>query len=254
MSRRILVGAQSPPAAVNRVDAAASVSHDNVLECGNEDWGALHDSDGDIQLVKSQTASRSLALSVGPAAISWSVDAGFHHRKDPLLALSTHTRPKKNNLDRSTVSVSPEAHVEEISNKCAQNLLSIIIPQSSQTVLKQRHLKLALLNTRSLNNKSLILNELIIDNFQLSTLNNLDFLCITEIWHKPLDYFSPNQITPTGFTYTDKPCPENRGGGVVAIHRKDIKITTVPIPAVNSFEHLVFKLSGPTPLVSAITC
>lgn len=43
------------------------------------------------------------------------------------------------------------------------------LPQSSQPITKQRHLKLALLNTRSLNNnKSLILNEFITD-------TNLDF-------------------------------------------------------------------------------
>ena len=119
------------------------------------------------------------------------------------------------------------------------------LPQSSLPITKQRHLKLALLNTRSLNNKSLILNEFITD-------NNLDFLCITETWHKPLDYFSLNQTTPTGFTYMDKPRPEGRGGGVAAINRKDIKTSTVSIPAARSFEHLTFKFSGPTPLVTAI--
>ncbi|TKS65252.1 RNA-directed DNA polymerase from mobile element jockey [Collichthys lucidus] len=115
------------------------------------------------------------------------------------------------------------------------------LPQSSQPVMKQRHLKLALLNTRSLNNKSLILNEFITD-------NNLDFLCITETWHKPLDYFSLNQTTPTGYTYMDKPRPEGRGGGVAAFYRKDIKTSTISIPATPSFKHLTFKLSGPTPL------
>uniref|UniRef100_A0A8P4G516 Reverse transcriptase domain-containing protein n=1 Tax=Dicentrarchus labrax TaxID=13489 RepID=A0A8P4G516_DICLA len=119
------------------------------------------------------------------------------------------------------------------------------LPRSSQPFTKQRHLKLALLNTRSLNNKSLILNEFITD-------NNLDFLCITETWHKPLDYFLLNQTTPTGYTYIDKPRPEGRGGGVAAIYRKDIKTSTISIPAAHSFEHLTFKLSGPTPLVTAI--
>ena len=50
----------------------------------------------------------------------------------------------------------------------------------------------------------------------------------------------------------DKPRPEGRGGGVTAIYRKDIKTSTISIPAAHSFEHLTFKLSGPTPLVTAI--
>ena len=76
----------------------------------------------------------------------------------------------------------------------------------------QHHLKVALFNTRSLNNKSLILSEYITD-------NNLDFLCLTETWQKPLDYFSLNQVTPTGYTYMDKPRTEGRGGGIAAIYR-----------------------------------
>ncbi|KAE8298225.1 hypothetical protein D5F01_LYC02717 [Larimichthys crocea] len=111
--------------------------------------------------------------------------------------------------------------------------------------MKQRHLKLALLNTCSLNNKSLILNEFITD-------NNLDFLCIAETWHSPLDFFSLNQTTPTGYTYMDNPRPEGRGGGVAAFYRKDIKTSNISIPAARSFEHLTFKLAGPTPLVTAI--
>jgi len=52
------------------------------------------------------------------------------------------------------------------------------LPKAPQPVQTQPHLKLALFNTRSLNNKGLILNEFITD-------NNLDFLCITETWQKP---------------------------------------------------------------------
>ncbi|XP_010774485.1 uncharacterized protein [Notothenia coriiceps] len=109
----------------------------------------------------------------------------------------------------------------------------------------QRHLRAALLNTRSIHNKSHILNEFIKD-------NNLDFLYLTETWQKPLDYFSLNQITPAGFTYIDKPRPQGQGGGIAAIIRKEIKATIIPIPDASSFEHLIFKLSGPTPLVTAI--
>nr|XP_029137828.1 uncharacterized protein LOC114921708 [Labrus bergylta] len=46
--------------------------------------------------------------------------------------------------------------------------------------------------------------------------------------------------------------PPRRGGGVAAVYRKDIKTTTIPIPAFDSFEHIAFKLFGPTPLVTAV--
>ncbi len=50
----------------------------------------------------------------------------------------------------------------------------------------------------------------------------------------------------------DKPRTEGRGGGIAAIYRKKVKTTTISIPPAPSFEHLIFKLSGPCPLVTAI--
>ncbi|XP_034006046.1 uncharacterized protein LOC117498087 [Trematomus bernacchii] len=130
-------------------------------------------------------------------------------------------------------------------NKQHVNLTNLLpLPRSTQPLPMQRHLRAALLNTRSIHIKSHILNEFIKD-------KNLDFLYLTETWQKPQDYFSLNQITPAGFTCIDKPRP-TRGGGIAAIFRKEIKTTKISIPEVSSFEHLIFKLSGPTPLVTAI--
>ncbi len=50
----------------------------------------------------------------------------------------------------------------------------------------------------------------------------------------------------------DKPRTEGRGGGIAAIYRKKVKTTTISIPPTPPFEHLIFKLSGPCPLVTAI--
>ena len=112
-------------------------------------------------------------------------------------------------------------------------------------VLTHSHLKIALFNTRSLNNKGLLLNEFITD-------NNLDFLFLTETWQNQQDYFSLNQTTPPGYSYMDKPRHHGRGGGIATIYRKDITTSVITIPAPPSFEHLVFKLSGPKPLVTAV--
>ncbi|CAJ1050928.1 LOW QUALITY PROTEIN: uncharacterized protein LOC116399339 [Xyrichtys novacula] len=107
------------------------------------------------------------------------------------------------------------------------------------------HLNLALFNTRSLTSKGLILQDFIMD-------NKLDFLFLTETWHKPLDYFSLNQATPTGYTYIDKPRLEGRGGGIATIHNKDLKIISLSMPTVSSFEHVALKLPGSPPLIIAI--
>lgn len=106
-------------------------------------------------------------------------------------------------------------------------------------------LKFSLFNTRSLTDKGPILNEFITD-------NNIDFLCITETWQKPMDYISLNLTTPPGYSYMDKPRLDKRGGGLAIIHRQHIKTSLVTIPTSSSFEHLVFKLSGPKPLVTAL--
>ncbi|CAL9708038.1 unnamed protein product [Knipowitschia caucasica] len=119
------------------------------------------------------------------------------------------------------------------------------ISTSALTLSQQKPLKLSLLNTRSLNNKSHILNEFITD-------TQLDLLCITETWQKPLDYFSLNQATPQGFSYIDQPRTSGRGGGIAAIHRQSLKLKPLPIPAILSFEQLSFKLLSPSPLVISI--
>ena len=119
------------------------------------------------------------------------------------------------------------------------------VPTSSAHISKQKPLNIALFNTRSLNNKSLILNEFITDNI-------LDLLCLTETWQKPLDYLTLNQTTPAEYSYMDNPRTKGRGGGIAAIHRQDLNPRPLPIPAAPSFEHLVFKLPGPKPIIIAI--
>ena len=116
------------------------------------------------------------------------------------------------------------------------------IPTSGPSTSQQKSLKLALLNTRSLNNKSHILNEFITD-------NKLDILCLTETWQKPLDYMALNQTTPSGFSYINNPRPEGRGGGIAAIHHQDLQPRPLSISTPSSFEHLTFKLPGSQPLI-----
>ncbi|GLD52932.1 uncharacterized protein AKAME5_000576000 [Lates japonicus] len=89
------------------------------------------------------------------------------------------------------------------------NILPVLT--SASRTSKQKPLRTALFNTRSLNNKSLILNKFILD-------NKLDLLCLTETWHKPMDYIALNQTTPTGYSYMDNPRSEGCGGGIAVIY------------------------------------
>lgn len=53
---------------------------------------------------------------------------------------------------------------------------------------EQNQLKFRLLNIRSLNSKTVIINEIITD-------NSFDILCLTETWLKPNDFFGLNEST-----------------------------------------------------------
>ena len=59
-------------------------------------------------------------------------------------------------------------------------------------------ISLALLNCRSLSNKSPFIFELLLD-------NNLDLLLLCETWQQPLAYYALNQTTPSNYSYIPRP-------------------------------------------------
>ncbi|XP_072556731.1 uncharacterized protein [Paramormyrops kingsleyae] len=67
-----------------------------------------------------------------------------------------------------------------------------------------------------------------------------------------MDYLSLNQTTPPGFTFVENPRSKGRGGGTAVILKKDIKLTPLSLSNFHSFEYTAFKLSGPSPLVTAV--
>lgn len=78
-------------------------------------------------------------------------------------------------------------------------------------------LRFALLNVRSLNNKMSLIHELTED-------QNIDFMCVTETWQKPNDYFHLNQTVLSGYEYVCKPHCSGKRGGLALIYHVRCKV------------------------------
>lgn len=104
------------------------------------------------------------------------------------------------------------------------------------------HPALVLFNCRSLTDKATALSALL-------TEKNLDFLLLTETWQVPNDYFHLNLLTPSGYSYLAKPRLTSRGGGLAAVYRSNIPLNTIDLHVTLTFEYLVLKISGSSPLL-----
>lgn len=105
--------------------------------------------------------------------------------------------------------------------------------------------RFAHLNVRSLNNKTAVLHDIILN-------NALDFFCICETWHQPNDFINLNMSAPPGYTYIERPRLSGKGGGLAVIYRADISVTEITIPCVSSFECIAFKVNGVSPVLTVL--
>ena len=80
------------------------------------------------------------------------------------------------------------------------------------------HLKIGLLNVRSLTSKAVIVNELITD-------HNLDVIGLTETWLKPDEFTVLNEASPPGYTSDHIPRASRKGGGVANIYDSKFQFT-----------------------------
>ena len=77
----------------------------------------------------------------------------------------------------------------------------------------------ALINARSVGNKSSQVLDLIME-------NNLDILVITEMWLFSGEQAKLNMITPEGYISFSKPRDERKGGGIAIICQNELKCET----------------------------
>ncbi len=103
---------------------------------------------------------------------------------------------------------------------------------------KCNSIKLAFLNTRSLKNKSFVINDLI-------TTNNLDFMFLIETWLE--DNCSATVLTetaPPNFNLISVCRTVRRGGGVAALFKDVYQCKQVSFGQYLSFEYLGIVLKG----------
>ncbi len=115
-----------------------------------------------------------------------------------------------------------------------------ITPIQSASALNNA-LTFMMLNVRSLNNKPLLIHEIIWE-------HKINIICLTETWQKKQDFFALNEATPPGYVYLQKPHSEGGGGALAVIHRANIPIKEITVPATTTFEGVIFNLAGSSQL------
>ena len=118
--------------------------------------------------------------------------------------------------------------------------------QTKQSVSsKSTTLKLALINARSVSNKTFILQDFF-------SSHNLDFLFLTETWLKCNDNVVMNAMCPTNCKYISDPRPSGRGGGLAAVFKQQFSCRSVAVGTFNTFEVHVFRIGISNPFYSIL--
>ncbi len=102
---------------------------------------------------------------------------------------------------------------------------------------KCNSIKLAFLNTRSLKNKSFVINDLI-------TTNNLDFMFLIETWLEDNCRTVLTETAPPNFNFISVCRTVRRGGGVAALFKDVYQCKQVSFGQYLSFEYLGIVLKG----------
>ena len=109
----------------------------------------------------------------------------------------------------------------------------------------QRLVRMALINTRSVANKTFIPNDFF-------TLHSLDFLLLTETWLKPGDDSAFSELLPPSCSFFSSPRVSGRGGGLAAVFNTNFKCRLLPIGTYSSFELQLFAVEFASPVLCAV--
>ena len=110
----------------------------------------------------------------------------------------------------------------------------------SHTSTSKNNLSVAVLNARSVRNKTLAINEFVTD-------HDVDILAITETWlKKNSDKPIIAELTPSGYTFINVPRAAGRSGSVGVIHRNNLPCKMLPKQNYVTFELMRIQFTGAT--------
>ena len=138
---------------------------------------------------------------------------------------------------------STEAHMPNCGNP--NNLITIQrLPLKAGNA---RHMSICLLNSRSINNKVLIIQDYVVD-------HQIDILGITETWTKSDGESNRvvNELSPRGYSFIHVPRKKRSGGGINLLYNTRLKNERVDCDSYASFEYSEVKLHTASTVVRIV--
>ncbi len=120
-----------------------------------------------------------------------------------------------------------------------QNLIPLKYVRQSQIQTVHCHVKMALVNARSVSNKTFILNDFF-------TSRGLDFLFLTETWTGADESSIFGELCPLNCSFISTPRCVRRGGGVTMVFRNQYKIQTIFAENFSTFKSQCVLIESPT--------
>lgn len=109
----------------------------------------------------------------------------------------------------------------------------------------QTPLKCAILNARSVVNKTFIIQDFF-------SSHSLELLFLTETWIKPGESAAFSELLPPGCVFIDTPRSTGRGGGVAVVFKNSVSYKPLTIDSCASFEMSCFELRHNEPVFCAV--
>lgn len=147
-----------------------------------------------------------------------------------------------NSCCRPSTDVSPRMRRRRVN---FDNLRQLQVHHQPKRSPEQVLSKMALINARSLVNKTFILNDFVVS-------NDLDMLLITETWLRPGDLAPLTELLPQDYLFLNSPRSTGRGGGLVSVFENKFSCQSLSTNAFKSFELQLFRLNAENAVVVAL--
>ncbi len=106
-------------------------------------------------------------------------------------------------------------------------------------------LRLALINARSLANKTFLLNDFF-------TSRELDFMFLTETWLQTGELIPLSELLPPSCDFLSSPRTTGRGGGLASVFKSVFHCQKIAVDVYSSFELQLFEINFPATVLCAV--